>query len=171
MLVGYYQASQTHIIEPLTVLWNGLSWASLANPAGDGTVLTSVSCSTPTFCVAVGYSENPGISAAIAEIWNGTTWTLRPPPNPAEGTGGYSSLEGVACTGPSTCQAVGIYYDNGTYPSLIEVWSGSAWTIVTSPNVPDAENNLTSISCTSDSACMAVASRVLGGHRGHGEWY
>jgi hypothetical protein len=25
MLVGYYQVSQTHIIEPLTVLWDGLS--------------------------------------------------------------------------------------------------------------------------------------------------
>jgi len=55
--------------------------------------------------------------------------------------------------------AVG-YYESGSYgQNLSEQWNGSAWSIVTIPSTGVSEtNNLTSVSCTSASACMAVGS-------------
>jgi len=67
--------------------WNGKKWGKIAPAAGG-----SVSCVSPTSCLAVG--------SADASQWNGTTWTTIPGANPD------GRLAGVSCVA-TTCFAVG----------------------------------------------------------------
>ncbi len=72
-------------------------------------------------------------------------------------------LNGVWCTSPSSCVAVGSFYYGAAGPrrSLIERWNGTAWRVEQIP--ADARNgNLTAISCASASSCTAVGSPVIG---------
>lgn len=43
------------------------------------------------------------VMAALAEAWNGSSWTVQPTPNPD----GYASLAAISCTSASACTAVG----------------------------------------------------------------
>jgi len=52
-------------------------------PTPSGTTLPGVSCTSATACSAVG-------SGGLAELWNGSTWTIQPPPGVA------GTLNGVA---------------------------------------------------------------------------
>jgi hypothetical protein len=45
---------------------------------------------------------------------------------------------------------------SGTVQTLIEHWNGSAWVVVSSPNVGDKNNQLFSVSCTSGADCWTV---------------
>jgi hypothetical protein len=67
-------------------------------------------------------------------------------------------LQAVTCATASQCWAVGYSWEGGdAYQTLIEEWSGSAWTIVSSPNTPDGTfNMLQSVTCASVSECWAV---------------
>ena len=58
--------------------WNGSSWTTgtIPAPSGDyGLDLLSVSCRTATSCEAVGAANGSSGQVAVAEGWNGTTWT------------------------------------------------------------------------------------------------
>jgi hypothetical protein len=96
--------------------WNGSSWTienspqpappTSAPPAG---ILTGVSCTSVTACVAVGPGLLPG-SVAIGlspfvdvEVWDGTGWTIQSLPQ----TNFLTRLNAVSCTAPSECAAVG----------------------------------------------------------------
>jgi len=88
--------------------WNGEDWTIQAtpNPAGKAMAgFTGVSCTSASFCVAVGFpfdsAGNP--VATLAERWNGKSWAIQPTPNPAPGSG----FGGVSCTSASFCVAVG----------------------------------------------------------------
>ena len=101
-----------------------LSWSIIPSPA-TGT-LNSVSCTSSTFCIAVGTE---------IESWDGTAWTVVPSPSPSGSTG--SGFYGVSCLSATNCTAVGYSY-NGTdgsanYQTLIESWDGTAWSITPSP--------------------------------------
>ncbi len=65
-------------------------------------------------------------------------------------------LYGVACTSASWCVAVGttLYQKSGNDP-LVEMFDGSAWSIVPSPDVP-GDDYLTGVSCVNSDYCMAV---------------
>ena len=64
--------------------WNGSNWSQEATPGSNNTedFLTSVSCPTATYCMAIGqsYFVQTNGSAALAEQWNGTTWTIAASP-------------------------------------------------------------------------------------------
>ena len=74
--------------------------------------------------------------------------------------GATSVLNGVACTSPDRCMAVGSFHDSGGTQLLAESRSGSAWLTVTIPDPGDAQLN--AISCTSATACTAVGSSGTG---------
>ena len=108
------------------------SIAVTASPAASATTspaaayrsnLASVSCSSASWCMAVG-SWSPsqqGPSRTLAEAWNGTSWQLLITPDPA-GTAA-SSLTSVSCTSAARCMAVG---DHGT-GTFAETWNGTSW--------------------------------------------
>ena len=146
--VGTYRVSGMDL--PLAERWNGRSWRIQAtpHPAGVGQ-LFGVSCSSPSSCVAV--------SGEFAEVWNGTSWRVQATAQLPPGSQGVT-LSGVSCQSASFCTAVGSYFGkNGGPLTLAEVWNGTAWQKVTTPNRHGAQRNeLTGVSCTSARACTAT---------------
>jgi len=141
--------------------WNGHLWSIQPTPDAPNVhtnLLNAVSCAGPKSCTAVGYTVTARSAIrALAEQWDGITWTLVPTPLPA---GAHSvELNGVSCRAPDACEAVGDYLRNeitGQYQPLAEVWNGSTWTVQPTPN-PRAENgsSLSSVSCPAVDTCTA----------------
>ena len=146
--------------------WNGSSWAPTAkapiDPAPSDARLVAVACATATKCFAVGNHtttahNNPPFS--FIERSAGSTWSV----DVSRERGGVSTsrLSGVACPGPKVCFAVGTWSAYGAAMTFVERWNGTAWSLVTSPNVgretkPVTANRLTGVSCTSPTNCFAV---------------
>jgi len=163
--------------------WNGSTWSAHnpVNPAAAATaILSSVSCVSPSDCLAVGYYEDSGNNLfALAESWNGSSWTLLTPP-------AGDTLSSVACFGAGTCIVLG----DTSAAALALSWNGTAWQVLPAPpgspsaiwcgtasdcmtvggagaaswngsswtslSVPNPSAALSSVSCVSASACMAV---------------
>lgn len=92
----------------------------------------------------------------LAEAWNGTSWRIVPTPTLTH-TG--ASLNGVSCTSPVSCMAVGSEGTprNSTLFTLAEQWNGTAWDVVTTPApLTPGGTSLATVSCTGPSDCMAV---------------
>ena len=123
-----------------------------------------VSCSGAV-CIAVGsYVDSGGATDTLAESWNGSNWTMQAPVNPAGATN--SILNGVSCSSPTACTAVGMSSTDGgtSFTTLAESWNGTSWTIETSPNPAGAASSeLGAVSCSSATACTAVGSYANGG--------
>jgi hypothetical protein len=142
--------------------WNGSIWSSLPDvPAGG---LKAISCTSATFCVAVGqqYVNCPScFTQTLIEQWNGSTWSVVSSPN--QGSGLANTLNGVACSMPMRCQAVGTFSNGSLNQTLAEEWNGLAWIIVPSPDTPpNVSQGLNSLSCAASTACMAVGSSANG---------
>lgn len=138
-------------------MWNGTSWAaqSTPGPAGDTIGLNSVSCTTRQFCVTVGNASSNALftTVTLAEVWNGTAWTVQPTPNPASSLS--TTLNGVSCTSANHCTAIGDY---GFSPvnTLAEAWDGTAWSLRSTPDVAGASSDvLFAVSCR-PAVCTAV---------------
>lgn len=141
--------------------WNGTAWSIVPSPnpgtgnEGGGTnKLTSVSCTSPTNCVAVGdYADESyavsGPSQTLVEAWDGTQWSVVASPD--TGTQG-NALTGVTCVDADDCIAVGRATAGYQTDTLVESWDGTAWTTVPSPG----EGQLNAVTCTSGSDCVAV---------------
>ena len=83
---------------------------------------------------------------ALAASSGRSIWSVVPTPNP-KGVF-FPNLGGVSCASPKRCIAVGGYLQNspnGEGEELIEAWNGSSWSIVPTPNVGTADNELLSI--------------------------
>jgi hypothetical protein len=146
----------------LAEAWDGTTWTIQTTPYNglvpDGTAsnLLSVSCTSATACTAVGaHTASGGAGLAVAERWDGSTWTLQTTPTPS---GATSSLSGVSCTSATICTAVGTYTNSsGTELPLAERWDGSTWTLQTTPTPTGAtSSSLSGVSCTSATICTAV---------------
>jgi hypothetical protein len=114
----------------------GISWSVVPSPATPPTQdnsLSGVSCSSSTFCAAVG---------TLNEMWNGSAWSIAPG-TPTAGT----QINGVSCSSPSACIAVG--------GSGSESWNGSTWSTVP-VGLFGTSSTLNAVSCTGPSACTAV---------------
>ena len=131
-------------------------------PSGSiGSVLSEVACVSAVSCVAVGdYENSEGFPFALAEMWNGTAWTVQKPPSPKGATS--STLSGVSCTSKAsttTCTAVGDYESTSSELTLAEVWNGATWTIEKTANPTGSSGDaFTSVSCVAASNCTAVGS-------------
>src|SRR4051812_14980620 len=65
--------------------------------------LRGVSCTASSACTAVGsYVDSAGVGVALAERWDGASWSIQPTASIARG-----GLSGVACTSATDCVAVG----------------------------------------------------------------
>jgi hypothetical protein len=146
---------QVSASEPLTEIWNGHAWSAVPGPSKlDDATLESVFCVSVTACTAVGFQYQE----TVIESWNGRAWSLVPSPDRASDP----YLAGVSCTSASACTAVGAYFSDAApaEQTLAESGTGSAWSIVPSPNAgsASADNLLAGLSCASARACAAVGS-------------
>ena len=149
----------------LAEAWNGTSWARQSTPTQTGATagsLSGVSCATATACTATGDYEippggNPPSELALAERWNGTSWTIQP--TSSVGAGYDSVLTGVSCSSASACTAVGDdYYNQGPQDALLaEQWNSTAWALQPAP-IPSGTSSsaFSAVSCPTETACMTV---------------
>lgn len=105
--------------------WNGSAWAVAAVPAparSSGSILSSVTCLSPRWCMAGGaFSAPAGTASTLAEVWDGSSWRIVPSENPA-GAGG-KQLGQVACADTSHCWAAGSI----GIQSFLTRWNGAGW--------------------------------------------
>ncbi len=161
---------------PLAERWDGKSWTQLTAPPAPyppdtsgnvaGTALSAVSCTSSSFCVAVGQvgtNQSASSFSPVAELWNGVAWTVQTNFSPAPPQG--SALYGVSCTAPNACTAVGTQnavtgygpYVQSSGQTYAAKWDGLLWKSQTTPN-PGGSNysQLQSVACSSATTCTAV---------------
>jgi hypothetical protein len=128
---------------------------SSLSPANKGNYVRGVSCTSVSSCVAVGrYSPTFGLSAGLAEVWNGEKWSVQHTADVLN-----PELRGVSCTGPSVCMAVGTRLGGEGGVTLAERWTGGEWYVVSTPNPANGYGiELLGISCVSGASCVAVGS-------------
>jgi hypothetical protein len=162
---GDYEPSAS--VTALSETWDGSSWS--AGTVATDLALNDLSCTSETFCVAVGSTKSSqgttSYSAAVS-TWDGTAWTQADLP----ALSGNSALSGVACVSTEFCIAVGEHgksnYPQGVWThSLTEVWNGSAWSIVKTPSLGGRGGQLAAVTCLTASWCM-VLGEYYKGHLG-----
>lgn len=122
-------------------------------------IMNGVACASASSCVAVGRQfTRDGSYRTLVERWDGTSWTVQPAPSPSltppPGGTTFAELMDVACPAANECFAVGRSQDAEAQDQpLLERWDGTSWTIQPTPAQTGA---LSSISCTSPSACTVV---------------
>jgi hypothetical protein len=162
MAVGYSGPPAGTV--PVAELWNGREWEDLAVPDPGLAGLHAVSCVTATFCMAVG--EQDGGNCYLAESFDGRSWAVVPSNQPGYSCGGhpgsgtyYEELDGVSCTAPTACMAVGADEQNqiGLFGfAIVAAWNGKDWSVATAPVPAGAETSgLSGVACPSGSACVA----------------
>jgi hypothetical protein len=121
-------------------------WTAPPN-AGSG-FLTSISCTSGTFCLALG-------SPSGAERWNGSSWAEVSAPDLFDPNVG--GLENVTCLSATSCVAVGSTKQGLRSQALAATWNGTAWKTL-SPAKPAGSrtSRLAGVSCTSATHCVAA---------------
>jgi hypothetical protein len=92
----------------------------------------------------------------LIERWDGASWAIVASPSPIA-PNNYNFLRSVTCASASDCWAVGYYFADSAYRTLIERWDGTSWVIVTSPNTSATQYNyLFGVTCVAASDCWAL---------------
>jgi hypothetical protein len=130
-------------------------------------VLFSVSCSSSSFCVAVGAVDDTDVNAfPLIETYSGGVWSASVAPLPTNAalsanSGPADPLISVSCPADGTCAAVGEYdiaVGVGVHP-LLETLSKGKWKATEGdlPSSPSPDNaSMNAISCPSAQMCMAT---------------
>lgn len=154
--------------ETLAESWDGARWSIVPSPddvpAPHSSTLNAVSCTSPTFCMAVGPSvTGTGASETLVERWDGTRWSIVPSPNEEDTSLRIDQLLGVSCVSANSCSAVGSFGPARAEIALtlVERWDGTQWAVVPSPTPNAGPSNgyndvLTGVPCASVNSCTAV---------------
>jgi streptogramin lyase len=158
---------------PISELWKGGKWTAEPVPLPEGFVgsdLRGVSCTSATFCLAVGQRVTTEVESAYGESWDGTKWT------PVKiSTSGYfpfgnefSWLESVSCTSTTWCMGAGEESFGGEegWQGIGARWTGSELVLLRVPT--EHQNDLVRISCSGQEACIATGNQEI--RIGSGEW-
>jgi hypothetical protein len=145
---------------PLAERWNGSAWSiqPVPSPTSEGGDLAGVSCTAASACTAVGEfaDQADAHSFALAERWNGSTWSIQKPPTPPGGVNAF--LGGVACPTSTVCTAVGHYVNSRANKevTLAERWDGTTWSVQSTPSPGNGPDGLTSVACPATTSCIAA---------------
>ncbi len=138
---------RSYVRHALAQVWDAGSWRVLAPPPGQS--LTSVSCSSSSFCLV---TDQPGGLRA----WNGSAWRAVASPSFA--------VTAPSCASRSLCVVI-----NGSATSqsvdFPESWNGRTWHTWTKAGVcfgPPGLCALNDVSCGSPSNCVAVGFTQFG---------
>ena len=118
---GYLHYYRSRYFQNLFEKWNGTSWTIVSSPNTSTTQdnnLFGVSCTSATFCMAIGQYSTGTSDQTLAVAWNGKTLKRVSSPNP----GTDSRLYGVRCTNATFCMSAGQYYNGTVFQTLIEKW-------------------------------------------------
>lgn len=156
--------------EPLVATWSDSAWTVRQAPvpaAADPAVLSlgSVSCASPSSCVADAWFSGSAGAAGALLTWSGKSWSVAVAPLPGDidtkSERAFEGFTGLSCSS-SFCAAIGEYEDaSGNSEALLEARSGGAWRVSQAPLPPNAAANpeagLNGVSCTA-SLCAAGGS-------------
>lgn len=135
------------------------SWSIVPspNPPATRATLSSISCSSPTSCFAVGDAFGHGKDRALVEHWDGTAWSVMPTP----GITAIGFLNAVSCASVRSCSAVGSRFvgGGGLGQTLAARWDGSSWSQIPTPT-PGPGAGLIGVSCVDGSSCVAVGESI-----------
>lgn len=150
---------------PLMESWAGGVWTydtDVSDQSPSTGLLSSVSCTSVTWCVADGWQGSGDALTTLAESYNGTEALTEPTLNPPAAASGASQLLGISCWSADDCLAVGDANATPLNPSaadtLVELDDGGTWTIVPSASVL---GQLNAISCPGPSLCAAAGSNPV----------
>lgn len=113
--------------------------------------LNGASCTSTSFCMAVGQTTTPSSLGPLIERWDGSSWSISSSPAVSNLT-----LESVSCVSATACFAVG--FTGGGGSSVIERWDGTSWSVSAQPPM----TALWGVSCPAADACFAVGVRFAG---------
>jgi hypothetical protein len=118
--------------------WDGTVWSIQPTPSFTGspdTELSAVACPREDACTAVGFSQRSGGAVMLALSWNGSAWAGRDPP--ALAGAADTALNGVDCSAPDACVAVGTYRTRSLLQRAFgATMSGAGWTVEALPESP-----------------------------------
>ncbi len=154
--------------KPTAQIWNDTTWSNEAPvvPSGSvNTVLSSVSCVSPAFCIAVGSYETgtwpSGPFFTLAEEWDGTGWSVMATANPNDV---QNSFSGVSSASLDFCLAVGVQRVS-TVDTLAEEWDGTSWSLMATLDPGTNATAFGGVSCetqvSSQEFCVAVGAEDL----------
>ena len=147
--------------------------ASVAAPAIAGTFdyFNSDSCTSLSFCLAVGAYK--AASIGLAETLSGNSWNLtaNPIPSPAAKRGVFANE--VSCASRTRCLLVGDHFGSrGRAADLAESWNGTTWKILATSNpAGTALSGLDDVACPTTRLCLAVGFAGSTGQRFHATAY
>jgi hypothetical protein len=147
--------------DPLLLRWNGAVWKAVSFPLqGANRTLFSIAAAPSGAALAVGADRNDHMPLSM--WWNGRTWRKVSVPVPAGNM--LAFLNGVSYIPGGTAWAVGGMGENTlSTRTLIERWTGTAWTRVTSPSPGGSGGDqLTSVAATSLRNAWAVGTHLSG---------
>jgi hypothetical protein len=102
--------------------WNGFTWAIVPSRTPVGALvsgLSSVSCMSPTSCVAVGsFSTSTNVQQTLVQQGDASSWSAVPSATPSLATASW--LSGTSCLKSAPCVAVGSFIRAGLFHTLIE---------------------------------------------------
>ena len=146
--------------------WNGLRWVlrKVPLPSPEAGRLNGISCTSADSCTAVGEIwGSAGIPGPLAEHWNGTTWALQAIPGGLGIPNSQAGLDGISCTSPISCTAVGYYENkNSTTVAQADVYYRGTWRNQNTA-APASSKGLNGVVCFAATACTAVG---FGGQSG-----
>ena len=101
-------------------------------------------------------------SGPLAELSNGTSWSIQSSPAVANG-----ELDAVSCSGLLACTAVGSLLTTNTTAGMTDTfaerWDGTGWHIQSTPNASGSQDSrLAAVSCLLKRACTAVGRSFAG---------
>jgi hypothetical protein len=136
----------------------GLAGSASALPAAKPApaALSGISCTSATFCMAVGSTSVSMSMGVAAEDWTGA-WHRLSIPKP--GGVSYVGLGAVSCPSATECVAVGEGTNkSGNSVPVAETWTHSGGWKAGKPVVPggNGDSALNAISCPSTSLCFAA---------------
>jgi hypothetical protein len=153
-----------HGFEALLEHWDGTAWTIVDGPdlgVEDSHFLLSVAATSPDDIWAVGYVGDT-VQETLILHWDGTEWTRVPSPNAGTVS---NNLRSVTVVGPNDVWAGGSYVNgSGIRRTLLLHWDGTAWTLVTPPNVNSGNNVFYGLSAAAANDIWAVGfSSAAGG--------
>jgi hypothetical protein len=144
---------------PYVEHWDGATWGLVKAPAqGSNATLFGVMAIASGDVWAVGDYGGTRAVQTLTEHWDGTRWHVSFSPNFGRAN---SFLRGVAAVSSADVWAVGNGIDSHFVDhTLIEQWDGTAWSLVSSPNVGTDRNDLYAVAALPDGETWAVGAYV-----------
>ena len=124
--------------------------------SGSNDFLNGDSCTSSTFCMAVGAYNLNGHTPGLSEMLSGGNWVAKSVPSPSHGVNIFANE--VSCASPTSCLFVGDHSARrGPPANLAEAWNGSSWRIVTARGPAGTPiSALDDVACPTARFCLAI---------------